>query len=313
MSIDRHSEGAPPGRLLPAAILAALRCPLCRRPLDQDPTRLYCPDGHSFDRARQGYVTLGRGHRPVRNADSTAMVAARERLLASGLFEPIRRGAADLLADRLPGDEPFLIADLAGGTGYYLAGMLDRQPGAVGLCLDLSPAALRRAARCHPRAAAIGSDLRDRLPLATGSISAVASFFGPRPPAEIARVMTSHGVLLVVTPTVRHLAELVATMGMVSVDRRKDERLAASLSAFTRVRRTVLEFSGTIDRDRARALVAMGPSAHHLASDEIEERLGALAEAPAVTVSVNIDVYRKAPTAPPRVGADGFEPPTARV
>ncbi|MDR2566118.1 MAG: hypothetical protein LBC97_08695, partial [Bifidobacteriaceae bacterium] len=60
---------------------------------------------------------------------------------------------------------PPLILDLAGGTGYYLAEVLDAIPAARGLVLDLSPAAAKRAARCHPRAGAATADAWERLPL----------------------------------------------------------------------------------------------------------------------------------------------------
>src|SRR5688572_30940209 len=46
-----------------------------------------------------------------------------------------------------PGLPPGCILDLGAGTGWYLARVLDRLPGRIGLALDLSKHALRRAAR----------------------------------------------------------------------------------------------------------------------------------------------------------------------
>lgn len=296
MSTD--SRDAPPGRLFPPAVLRTLRCPLCEQELAQDPSRLHCRSGHSFDRARQGYVTLGLGRGAPKNADSSEMVAAREALLAIGLYRPIRQGAATVIAEHLPTGAPALVADLAGSTGYYLAGILDRLPGWHGICIDLSTAALKRAARCHPRASAIGTDLRRPLPLASGSVGVVTSVFGPRPVPEIARVMAPDGVLAVVTPTVRHLAELVGALGMVTVDPHKEERLATSLRSFTRIARQDIEFESTVTRAQARALAAMGPSAHHVTPEQLDTRLDLLAPTPRITVSVNVDIYANGSGAP---------------
>ena len=48
--------------------------------------------------------------------------------------------------------------DLGGGTGHHLAAVLDRAPDAVGVVLDSSAYAARRAARAHPRALAVVAD-----------------------------------------------------------------------------------------------------------------------------------------------------------
>ena len=70
------------------AALSLLRCPQCRQDLARTGRTLRCPSGHSFDIARQGYVNLA-GHAPPRNADTPAMVAARERFLATGHYRPV--------------------------------------------------------------------------------------------------------------------------------------------------------------------------------------------------------------------------------
>lgn len=290
--------------------MAALRCPLCAQSLDQEPSRLHCTSGHSFDRAKQGHITLRRGGPTPKNADTPAMVAAREALLSSGLYEPLREKiSAGIAAERLstlgfstqhlltPHDDagPSLVADLGGGTGYYLAGILDRLPDAYGVCVDLSAAALKRAARCHERAAAIGSNLlSDPLPLETGSVAVATSIFGPRNMPEIQRVLCAEGLLAVVTPTREHLSELVEPLGMVQVDPHKNERLAASLTAFRQVTSESITYCAQISLGQARSLVGMGPSAHHISSEELDTRLSRIPDRLTVTVSVNLGVYAPA-------------------
>ena len=57
-----------------------LTCLVCGQHLTQASGAMICPDGHSYDIAKQGYVNL-LGHAPPRNADTAAMLDARHRLV----------------------------------------------------------------------------------------------------------------------------------------------------------------------------------------------------------------------------------------
>src|SRR5690348_15766966 len=146
----------------PPAAVALLACPVCGAQLAAVPdgSGLHCPAGHLFDRARQGHVTLlPPGHRPP-SADSAAMVADRAAFLDAGHYA----GITDAVTGALLGARtPATLLDLGGGTGHHLAGVLDRLPEAVGVVLDSSPYAARRAARAHPRAVAVVADTWNRL------------------------------------------------------------------------------------------------------------------------------------------------------
>ncbi|MGI8677101.1 MAG: putative RNA methyltransferase [Jatrophihabitans sp.] len=270
------------------AVVGALRCPLCAGGFDIDGRRLLCSSGHSYDIARQGYVNLTSGRGGPGTGDTTAMVAARAAFLAGGHFAPIadRVGAAT----RGP-----LVLDLAGGTGYYLASVLGHLPDALGLCLDLSAAALRRAARVHSRAAAIGADAWQPLPVASGTVSTVLSIFGPRDPDEIERVLGPHGRLLVVAPTPDHLRELVTPLGMIGVDPRKPERQSVAFGRFQLLTSEPLSYSVRLDRTAVAELVGMGPTASHVAADVLGERVATLPAVVDVDIAVDIRTYVRRP------------------
>jgi 23S rRNA (guanine745-N1)-methyltransferase len=120
-----------------AAAAAYLRCPVCAGPLDLGGCRLACGRDHSFDIARHGYVNLTAGRAGPGTADTSAMVAARARFLGRGHYRPLAAALQSLAARHDPG-VPGLVADLAGGTGYYLAGVLDALPHRHGACLARS-------------------------------------------------------------------------------------------------------------------------------------------------------------------------------
>jgi 23S rRNA (guanine745-N1)-methyltransferase len=272
-----------------ADALTALRCPVCGGPLAGQGNALRCARGHSFDIARQGYVNLDTGGGRPHQADTTAMVAARDRFLGGGHYAPVA-DAVTRLAQAAAG--PGIVLDLAGGTGYYLAAVLTARPGRAGICLDLSKPALRRAARAHPRAVAVGSDVWRRFPLADGSAAIVLSVFGPRHLAETIRVLGPAGVFLLVTPGPRHLAELVGAVGLLSVDTAKPQRVAAATAGLGQVAGEDLTYPLRLGHAAVHDLVSMGPSAHHISPAQLAERIVALANPLTVTVSVTVAAYR---------------------
>ena len=271
------------------AIAGWLTCPHCNsRPLHRDPSSIRCLAGHSFDIARQGYVSLLAGRQRHRG-DDAAMVAAREAFLGGDHYRSLRSTITALAAEHAPRASR-LVVDLAGGTGHYLAPVLDALPATWGLTVDLSTAALRRASRAHSRAAAVAADVWAPLPLATRTAGVVLSVFGPRHSAEIDRILTDDGVLIVATAGTEHLLELRDRLDTIGVDPRKPDRLRHTLAGFNLVAHHTVQWRLALQHDDVRAVTAMGPSAHHL---DVEQRERAIAQLPdliGVTAAMTVTV-----------------------
>ena len=283
-------------------VVPYLACAHCGAGLARAGGSLRCRAGHVFDIARQGYVSLIPAGAGVPGGDTAAMVAARADFLAAGHFAGLAaelgRAAAEAAdpAGRRGPPGAGCVVDVGAGTGYYLAAVLDRLPDRVGLALDASRFSLRRAARAHPRIGAVRCDAWRRLPVADGSAALALNVFAPRNGAELRRVLSPAGRLLVVTPMNDHLAELVGPLGLLTVDQRKPERLAATLSphlelAARREHRAVLP----LDRKAVAALAAMGPSSWHTDGPALAEAVARLGEQTPVTLAVTLSVYRPAP------------------
>jgi 23S rRNA (guanine745-N1)-methyltransferase len=266
-----------------------LRCPVCAGLVSVGGGRVTCASGHSFDIARQGYVTLVAGGGPRVTGDSAAMMMAREAFLEGGFYQPVASAVAELAVQLAPPGG--LVVDLAGGTGYYLARVLDALPGHWGAGLDLSAAALRRAARAHPRAVALGADAWQPLPLADGSAALVLSVFGPRNAAETRRVLAPGGALIVASPGPDHHRELRPALGLIGIDERKADRLADAYRDFTAGPVTPVRYQLRLSHPDLTALVAMGPSARHLSPDELAARVAAQPDPVPVTVDVQVRSY----------------------
>lgn len=261
-------------------VLAVLRCPVCAGALAREAGSLRCPRGHSFDVARQGYAHLGAGRRlPV--GDTAEMVAARSAFLEAGHYARVRAAVAALVS---PAAE--VVADAGAGIGYYLAGALDAAPGAAGLALDVAKPALRRAARCHPRASAVLADVWGELPIRDAVVDVLLDVFAPRNGPEYARILRPGGRLIVVTPLPDHLGELRARHGLLDVDPEKQERLAATLGEFAPGVVDELRWTMTLRPAEVATLVGMGPNAFH--SPGVDPSGGELTE---VTAAVRVALY----------------------
>ncbi len=280
-------------------VVELLICPHCGSRFSSAGPGLRCSAGHSFDVARQGYVNLVPGDRRPRTGDTASMVRAREIFLEGGHFAGLREAVVETAVRAVlksPGEEGSArgcIVDVGAGTGYYLSGVLDRLPGRIGLALDISKFALRRAARAHERLGAVACDTWQRLPVRDHCAALILDVFAPRNPAEFRRVLEPEGRLIVVTPGQRHLCELVPSLGLLEVDEQKHERLEAKFADY-------FVLAGSVCRDEfllltpaeVAVLVEMGPSAFHVPAEEIARKAALLGDCVTVTASINISVYR---------------------
>jgi len=179
----------------------------CGLPLQRRDGTFVCAAGHSYDVARSGYVNLlqPQDRRSREAGDSRAAVEARASLLAAG----VGRTLIDTIANRAAtfdlGDDP-VIVDLGCGSGDALAALTARA--GTGIGIDLSTAAIERAARHFPDRTWVVANADRRLPLLDRHVDLVLSLHGRRNPAEVARVLTPMGQLLVAVPAADDLIEL---------------------------------------------------------------------------------------------------------
>lgn len=282
------------GRMLDD-IVDYLECPVCAEPLRLDPGVLRCPRGHSFDVARQGYVSLLTGSRPPGTADSAEMVAARAAFLAAGHYAPLERALVETVwgaraegISQSPdgaGERAYggsgrgsvpVVVDAGAGTGHYSAVVLDAVERGVALAFDVSKHAVRRAARAHPRVGAFVADVWRRLPIRDGVADVVVNVFAPRNGPEFRRILRPGGRVVVVTPAPGHLTPLVQELGLLSVDADKESRVARSLEGLAATGRRTVAFDLALGPDEVRAVVGMGPSAWHVGKEELEEKMARL-------------------------------------
>ena len=276
--------------MLPDAVRSLL-CPVCRNGLmPSGDQRLVCPNGHSFDAARQGYFNFLVGKGTVFEADTAAMVAARFDFLSRGHYQPLADVLAELAAPALQRPDATVL-DAGTGTGHYLNRVLAAVP-ASAIGLDISKFALRRAARMNPDAVNLVCDVWQPLPVTDDAVDVVTVVFAPRNAAEFARVLRPEGRLIVVTPRSGHLGEVAGKTGMLGIEPAKEERLAASLDAhfeFRSARELDLELG--LEPVDVGNLALMGPAGHHLDPSALEAIIAGLPPVTKVSARFRISVF----------------------
>lgn len=279
-------------------VVALLACPVCGRDLERGGGALRCAEGHSFDIARQGYVNLTTGHASA-TGDTAAMVAARVDFLGAGHYDRLIERIVVNCAE----EEPYgadlasrggALLDAGAGPGHVLGAVLDALGGSVGIALDASVPAARRAARGHPRMGAVVADTWRGLPLRSGAVALVLNVFAPRNPPEFARVLAPGGALVVVGAAPDHLGELVDALGLLRVEPGKRRRLDADMAeGFVAAGGARVWAAPRLNHAEVLALVGMSPNAWHVDPGELAARVSRLPEPVKVSATFDITRYRR--------------------
>lgn len=202
-----------------------MACPLDGKALTRCGTAWQCPDGHSFDIARQGYTHLlpVQKKRSADPGDSKLMVAARQRFLNAGHYQPIADAVNHAVLEKLPTNSTASYLDAGCGEGYYLRQLATAiSTGEYPLALvglDISKWAVITAAKqaatmpgfdattATPWACwIVGTNAS--LPVLSGTLNGLLCIFGFPVYREFARALKPGGMLYQVDAGPAHLREL---------------------------------------------------------------------------------------------------------
>ena len=265
---------------------AHLTCPLCRAALVPADKSYRCAQGHAFDLAKEGYLSLLHGRQKGEGrGDSKAMILARDRVHRAGVFDPLVKALAALPFETPPRS----VLELGCGEGFFLGHMIRTHGITTSYGLDLSVDAVKLAAKTLRQSLILRADLLNPLPFADGSLDLVQSIFAPRPLAEIKRVLRPGAYALFVYPEADHWAELRAFLPLAKIG---DEKLPTELAGFTAVAISHVTEKLDLSRDVLSDLVEMSPSIHRLTREGTvwRDRLPASLVA---TLSLRVALFRK--------------------
>ena len=192
-------------------IKSSFICPVCGQTLFAGEKTYLCPKGHSFDRAKSGYVNLLQNQKSSakRHGDDRLMVKTRTEFLEKGYYNNLRDRIGEL-ACKYTG-KTVNILDVGCGECFYtryVADYLENSGKKATVCgIDISKSALTdAAARRKDFSLRVGSIYR--LPLADNSRDLILNIFAPHSEKEFRRVLKTGGVYIRAIPLENHLMGL---------------------------------------------------------------------------------------------------------
>ena len=188
----------------------ALACPVCGSELTVGPAAAACPNKHTFDRARSGYLNLllSNKKQSAEPGDSPAMLQSRRAFLQGGFYDPMAAATATAVGELLTGRADAQVADLGSGEGFFTARLKDAltsiSPAPTVYGVDISRPGIRMATSYDRTITWIVASLH-RSPFRPQSIDIALSMFAPIDAADVRRILRDDGALVTVTPGPDHL------------------------------------------------------------------------------------------------------------
>ena len=184
---------------------SAFACPICQEALDLVQQSLACPNRHSFDLAKFGYVNLAPQVKASKDYDKENF-QNRQLVLENGFYNHILNALSECLS---PLAHPANILDIGCGEGYYSRSLQERHPDHSFYAFDLSKESIQLAAKRDQewKVKWFVGDLA-HLPLLDQSMDLLLDIFSPANYQEFKRVLAPDGRLIKVIPTATHLQEI---------------------------------------------------------------------------------------------------------
>lgn len=184
---------------------SAFACPICQEALDLVQQSFACPNRHSFDLAKFGYVNLAPQVKASKDYDKENF-QNRQLVLENGFYNHILNALSECLS---PLAHPANILDIGCGEGYYSRSLQERHPDHSFYAFDLSKESIQLAAKSDQewKVKWFVGDLA-HLPLLDQSMDLLLDIFSPANYQEFKRVLAPDGRLIKVIPTATHLQEI---------------------------------------------------------------------------------------------------------
>lgn len=182
--------------------MLSIICPNCGSQLEKSGKSLICRSNHCFDYSKEGYVNLLiSGKNGALIGDNRDMAQSRREFLSKGYY--------DSLAKELKKEydssktDSFTAVDICCGEGYYTNFISEEKRGEF-YGFDISKEMIRIAAKRNGSAQFFVANMKS-LPLVSGSVDMAFHLFAPFCEDEFARILSSDGKLISVSPGREHL------------------------------------------------------------------------------------------------------------
>ncbi|MEC0240940.1 methyltransferase domain-containing protein [Paenibacillus dokdonensis] len=189
------------------------RCPVCSRPMKMNcESSLTCTANHNFDLSKEGYIHLLLKTRPTKY--DKELFAARKLIHASGYFDPLLDGLADMISGGIAQQatkRPLSILDAGCGEGSHLASLQRKlsfllHPDILAVGADLSKPGIAAASKGHSPIIWCVTDLAHS-PFQDQTFQIIVNILSPSSYGEFQRLLSANGMLVKVIPGPEYLQE----------------------------------------------------------------------------------------------------------
>ena len=180
-------------------------CPKCKEKLEKQENSYKCPNAHSFDIAKQGYVNLLLGSKRGNHGDNKLMAVSRRDFLNKGYYEKFADALVKTVTEfSKQGD---ILIDCGCGEGYYTSRIADSLKNITIAGFDISKNAIALAAKRNKNICfAVASSFS--IPLNGKSADVLLEIFSPHNEPEFKRILKKGGYMIMAIPLENHLYSL---------------------------------------------------------------------------------------------------------
>lgn len=221
-------------------------CPKCKEKLSKNLNTYKCPNNHSFDISKYGYVNLLLSK--TNCGDPAESIKARNNFLNKDYYKPLSQNIINIINNY----KPDKILDCGCGTGYY-SFPLSTQYNITGI--DISKDAILYASKKDKNSNYIVASSAS-IPFENDYFDLSYIIFAPLFEDELSRVLKEKGILILITPNTNHLFELKKTIYDNPYLNNPED---LNLKHFKKLDSYELNYKINLDNESLQDLIAMTP------------------------------------------------------
>lgn len=187
-----------------------LICPVCRKSLEINEKSASCSEGHSFDRAKEGYINLLTGNKKSGSliGDNKDMAKSRRKFLEKGYYDFLALFLCEKIKELKGADKetPLNILDISCGEGYYTGFIKEKTRQSV-FGFDISKEMIKLGAKKYKDVLFFVGNI-SKIPVSDCSCDIGIHICAPFCEKEFARILKKDGYLLSAVPGKKHLIGL---------------------------------------------------------------------------------------------------------
>ena len=274
------------------------RCPICEAKMNiYDFKDITCANGHCFNIARKGYINFLL--KPGKKEYDIEMFHSRNRICASGFFDPVLEYIRDLIVGEIEkwDLENMKILDAGCGEGSHLGQIINSMRSKKindlqGIGIDISKEGILIASKGYFDIVWCVADLAN-LPFMSKQFDVILNILSPANYGEFARTLKDDGILIKVVPGSNYLKELREAFyeGMDKQTYSNDKVIELYSKNFRILDIQEITYSRMIDKENLMHLIKMTPLSWTATDKRIKQAFNM--EMKNITVDLTIIVGKK--------------------